>query len=187
MKNTILIILLLSYSLTNAQIKARVSENNRKLTWIGKASVGNYAPQGTLEIMSGEIIYTSEEIQQLNLVINMKSLEQENTQLQNHLLEKDFFYVKKFPVATFVQTEAVKLENGYAIISGNMTIRGKTQTENIIIQINSNKDGVTITFEHKMDRTRYGVNHNSPSIFKKIKENAIADEFLLKGNIKFIE
>ncbi|MFT4851222.1 MAG: polyisoprenoid-binding protein YceI [Sediminicola sp.] len=93
--------------------------------------------------------------------------------------------MKKFPVATFVQTEAVTLENGYAIISGNMTIRGEIKIENIKIQIKPNKDGITISLEHKIDRTLYGVNHNSPSIFKKIKENAIADEFILKCSIKF--
>lgn len=36
-----------------------------------------------------------------------------------------------------------------------------------------------------MDRTQYGVNHNSPSIFKRLKEDAIADEFVLKGELIF--
>ena len=185
MKNIFLILALFIYSTTFAQKETKVSENGQSLTWIGKAAVGGYAPEGTLKIMSGKIVYTSEEIVDLKIVIDMKSLEQENVQLRDHLRDKDFFYVKKFPVATFILSEAVKIENGYANILGNMTIRGKTQPEKISALISPSAEGVKIDFKHKMDRTRYGVNHNSPSIFKKIKENAIADEFILKGAINF--
>lgn len=185
MKNTILILALLIYSTAIAQIEASISNKEQNLTWIGKAAVGGYAPEGTLKIISGKIVFTSEEIIELSLVIDMKSLDQENTQLRDHLLEKDFFYVKKFPVATFILSEAVKIENESAKVSGKMTIKGKTQIEQIPLLISISEEGIILQFEHKMDRTKYGVNHNSPSIFKKLKENAIADEFVLKGTIKF--
>ncbi len=185
MNNTILVLALLICSTTIAQKEAKVSGNEQNISWIGKAAVGNYEPEGTLKIMSGKIAYTVQEILQISLVIDMKSLEQENTQLRDHLREKDFFHVKKFPVATFILSGAVKIENGYAKILGNMTIRGKTQIENVLVLVSISEEGIKLEFEHKMDRTRYGVNHNSPSIFKKLKENVIADEFTLKGSISF--
>ena len=46
---------------------------------------------------------------------------------------------------------------------------------------------ISITFNHKMDRTTYGVNYNSPSIFKSLKENVIADDFTLKASLTFIK
>ncbi len=183
----ILITLLLAGSQLLAQTTASIEEGEQTLTWIGKAAVGNYAPEGTIEILNAEIEYTSNSIEKLSLVVDMRTLAQENTQLQDHLKEKDFFHVKKFPVASFILSERVSIENSEVIISGKMTIRGQAQTENIYGQIKVDKDEGTLTFafDHKMDRTKYGVNHNSPSLFKKLKENAIADDFVLKGSITF--
>jgi|TARA_R110002110_G_scaffold248791_3_gene464951 hypothetical protein len=86
--------------MTIAQTEAKISENNQILTWIGKTSVGPCAPEGTLSIMSGQIVYTSEEIQQLNQIINMKSLDQENIQLKDYLLEKKILF-EEIPSCNF--------------------------------------------------------------------------------------
>ena len=62
-----------------------------------------------------------------------------------------------------------------------MTIKDISKTESFTIKID--EDYKELTFNISIDRTIYGVKFNSPSFFKKMKENAIADEFKLKGSL----
>ncbi len=179
------LLLTLAMGFTSLAQKTANINNEQTLNWIGRAAVGGYAPEGTLDIKSASVEYTSEEIKSLSIIVDMKSLEQENRQLRDHLKEEDFFYVEKYPEATFSLSEPVQVENGKAELKGIMTIRGNTNSETIPATVQLADGQITITFDHKMDRTLYGVNHNSPSIFKRLKENAIADEFVLKGTLVF--
>jgi len=185
MKTICIIFVLLLSSYVQAQTTATISEKQQTISWIGKAAVGGYAPEGTLEIKRASVTFTSEEITDLQLVVDMKSLDQENKQLQDHLLEKDFFYTEKYPEASFKLSNATAIVNGMVQLKGMMTIRGETQEENIEATVVNSEENITLQFEHIMDRTRYGVNHNSPTLFKRLKENAIADDFVLKGKLLF--
>jgi polyisoprenoid-binding protein YceI len=162
---------------------AQSNHEVQKITWIGKAAVGGYAPEGSLQILNASATVENDKITSLRIVIDMKTLEQENKQLRDHLRQEDFFHVERFPVATFILTKPISIESEQTELIGEMTIRGKTNTEEIPSTIAYSKGAILIDFSHTMDRTKYGVNYNSPSIFKRIKENAIADEFILKGNI----
>jgi len=183
MKTICITFVLFLSTFVQAQTTATISEKQQTISWIGKAAVGGYAPEGTLEIKTASITFTSEEIMDLQLVVDMKSLEQENKQLRDHLLEKDFFYTEKYPEATFKLSMATPINNGKVQLKGMMTIRGETQEENIEATVVYSEENITLQFNHTMDRTRYGVNHNSPTLFKRIKENAIADDFVLKGKL----
>lgn len=185
MKTICITFVLFLSSLAQAQTTATISEKQQKISWIGKAAVGGYAPEGTLEIKIASITFTSEEIVALQLVVDMKSLDQENKQLRDHLLEKDFFYTKKYPEAKFQLSMATPIANGIAQLKGMMTIRGETQEETMEATVVYSEENITLQFEHIMDRTNYGVNHNSPRLFKRLKENAIADDFVLKGKLIF--
>jgi polyisoprenoid-binding protein YceI len=67
------------------------------------------------------------------------------------------------------------------MITGMMTIKDVSKTESFTIKLNGNYSELSI--DVSIDRTDYGVKFNSPSFFKKIKENAIADQFKLNGNL----
>ncbi|MEM7185586.1 MAG: YceI family protein [Bacteroidota bacterium] len=168
-----------------AQDQTAIINDRQTLSWIGKAAVGSYAPEGTLEIKSAEMFFSSESIATLNIVVDMPSLEQENRQLRDHLRDEDFFHVQAYPEARFTLNKPAKIEDGTAVLEGDMTIRGVTHPERITATISISDTGLALEFTHTMDRTRYGVNHNSPSIFKRLKENAIADDFILKGRLVF--
>ena len=180
-----LILILFTTTIGLAQNKALINNNQQTLSWMGKAAVGSYSPEGTLGIQYAEIEYTKEQITNLSIVIDMGSLEQENVQLKAHLRKKDFFYVDKFPVATFILAEKVAIKNGKAKLTGKMTIRGTANTEVFEALIGFTEETITIAIHQVLDRTHYEINYNSPSIFKKIKENAIADNFVLKGKLVF--
>lgn len=156
-----------------------------ELSWTGKAAFNSYALTGTITPKSGTVTALDKTISSLQLIINMKSIDHENNDLKNHLKNEDFFEVKKYPTATFIVNNSVTLENTETVLTGSLTIKGKTNTENIPVTIESKGTDILITFKYLIDRTKYGVNHNSPSIFKRMKENAIADEFILEGKLLF--
>jgi len=111
----------------------------------------------------------------------MKSMDHENSQLKKHLRSKDFFEVNTYKEAKFMMSQPVEIKDGKAIVTGKMTIKDVTRKEAFTIYLNN--DYSELTFDISMDRTQYGVKFNSPSFFKKMKENAIADEFKLNGEL----
>jgi len=184
-KNIVLLIAVLFSCCITAQEQTLYATKNQQLTWIGKAAVGSYAPEGTLKVSKASLSLENETVTQMEITVNMKSLQQENKQLTKHLKEEDFFYVSKYPEATFKLTETAKIEEGTITLKGIMTIRGISKEEIIEAKILNEKNTITLQFSTILDRTDYGVNHNSPSIFTRLKENAIADEFSLQGRIIF--
>lgn len=185
MNNYIWIVVFLIGSTLNAQDTASISKNEQQLTWIGKAAVGGYAPEGTLDIASAKITYASNCIVSLSIEVDMRSLDQENSQLKEHLLDKDFFHVKKFPTARFELQEQAFVVDGEASLRGKLTVKKVTKTEEFIASVDISEEFITLHIDQTLDRTNYGINYNSPSIFKKMKENLIADEFVLKGTLVF--
>lgn len=158
---------------------------NQIVTWQGKAAIGGYAPIGTLDLEQATLTITQEQLLNLSVVIDMTSLSQENKRLEGHLKEADFFDVEVFTQASFIVTKPINLDSENPVLEGVMTIKGKTQTELIAVQIDRQENQISIGFDHTLDRTAYGIVYNSPSIFKRLKENAIADAFTLKGTLVF--
>ncbi len=180
---TILIFLAILLSLTACGQETKSSNNLQTLSWGGKAAVGSYAPEGTLKVKDMSIRMEDNTIQELVVTINMKSLDQENKRLTKHLRDKDFFHVKKYPEATFELTEQFNIGTD-SLLKGVMTIKNKTQKENISVTALLENAIVYLSINHTMNRLDYGITFNSPSVFEKIKENAIADEITLKGTLK---
>lgn len=167
----------------NAQ-KLNLDKNSSTITWTGKAAFNSYALTGNLQAKSGEILMINDSIKKLEVIIDMKSLHHENKDLKKHLRNKDFFEVKKYQAAVFTLLKPIKIKNGKTILVGNLTIKNITNIEEIEVEILKDKT-VEISFTTKLDRTKYGVKFNSPSFFKRMKENAIADEFILKTQLIF--
>lgn len=151
------------------------------INWTGKAAFNTYALTGSLKAELGNMHIANGIIETLNITINMKSLDHENKDLKKHLRSADFFEVNTFTSATFKLTQPAKIENDKAIVTGIMTIKNQSKEETIEVTLNKK----TLSFNHIMDRTAYGIKFNSPSFFKKIKENAIADNFKLNGLLVF--
>lgn len=185
MKKLILIITVLSVGLVAAQEQAIITPNTQQVTWQGKAAVGGYAPIGTLDIKSATLNFTEQRMDALEIIIDMTSLQQENKQLEGHLKEKDFFHVKNYPTAVFKLNEPLEIASQEIVLTGYMHIKEKTIVENIAAKISKEGTKIFIQFDHTMNRTDYGIIYNSLSFFKKLKENAIADEFTIKGELIF--
>ncbi|EAQ42460.1 MULTISPECIES: YceI family protein [unclassified Polaribacter] len=164
--------------------KFNLESKNSNISWTGKAAFNAYALTGSLKAKSGEILIENDSIKKLEVIIDMKSLDHSNKDLKKHLRNKDFFEVKKYQTATFKLLNSVKLVKGKILLVGNMTIKNITKKEEIEVEIHKNEN-INLQFTTNLDRTKYGVKFNSPSFFKKMKENAIADEFVLKSELTF--
>ncbi|GGG37603.1 hypothetical protein GCM10011344_43060 [Dokdonia pacifica] len=187
MKTYISILFLSISTLLFSQETYTITDNSSTLTWGGKAAVGGYAPEGTLQIQKAIITCESNTITALEIIVDMTSLYQENKQLSGHLRDKDFFHVKKYKIAKFTLSEPAAISSGTCILNGYMTIKDTQNKEQVKATVTIREGMISIAFNHKMDRTTYGVNYNSPSIFKSLKENVIADDFTLKGSLTFIK
>lgn len=180
LKHSFVLILLFVFATVQSQ-NQELNIKNSELSWTGKAAFNAYALTGSLKAEEGQITIEDNRIQSLKVTINMKSLDHENRDLKKHLRSADFFEVNTYTTATFNLLEPAQIVNGKAVVKGTMTIKGQSQQETIEVTIK----GDTLSFDHIMDRTAYGIKYNSPSFFKKMKENAIADNFELKGTLIF--
>lgn len=176
--------LLCLISMSISAQKFNLDHKNSTISWTGKAAFNAYALTGSLKAKSGEILIENDSIKKLEVIIDMKSLDHSNKDLKKHLRNKDFFEVKKYQIATFKLLNAVKLVSGKIVLVGNMTIKNITRKEEIEVEIHK-EENINIQFTTNLNRTKYGVKFNSPSFFKKMKENAIADEFVLKSELTF--
>lgn len=165
------------------------------IEWRGTKPTGEH--KGNISIHDGTLTATSEEITSGRVVIDMNSIEvtdegmddSDKRSLENHLKgtvegkETDFFNVNKYPTATFEIT-GVTEENGQKMLQGNLTL--KEETKNIQFPVNSSIDGETITLESEtftIDRTDWGVNYGSKSVFDNLGDNFISDEMELTINV----
>ena len=169
--------------ITFAQNKIIDTEKST-MNWTGKAAFSTYSLSGTLHLKSGEIKIENDSIISLNIEIDMRSLDHDNKDLKKHLRGKDFFEVKKHNNATFILTKAASINNGLAVITGEVTIKNITKVETFTIKLD--KEYSNLIFDISINRITYGVTFNSPSLFKKMKENAIEDQFKLKGKLALI-
>ncbi|MDH7447957.1 YceI family protein [Aquimarina sp. 2201CG14-23] len=165
----------------------KLDKKNSTLFWTGKAAFSSYSLKGSITLQQGTISITKSTISSLHLIIDMKSIDHENNDLKNHLKNEDFFEVETYPEAAFSTKNATQINNTNAILNGVLTIKGKTNSENIPVTLEQTESGLILKFNYTINRTKYSVNHNSPSIFKRMKENAIADEFILQGTIVFTQ
>ncbi len=183
MKTLCFIILLCSASLT-AQQTIQIT-TAPPLTWQGKAAFSSFAPAGSLQLEKALITLKNDSIIGLVVSVDMTSLSQENKQLEGHLKDEDFFNVSVFTKASFTLLKPIALQSGTIILDGVMTIKNKTNNEQITAQIDLKTQEIKLNFAHTFNRTNYGITYNSPSIFKRLKENAIADDFTLSGLLNF--
>jgi polyisoprenoid-binding protein YceI len=189
MKNlTILLIALLAAFTLDVQSQEFKLDNKKsEISWTGKAAFNSYSLTGTLSSEAGKIIIKDNQIESLEVIINMKSLNHENKRLKSHLRGKDFFEVKKYAQATFTLDKPTAVKDGHAELSGTLKIKNSAHSEKIKAIVKIENDQVLLNFNTEIDRTKYGVKFNSPTFFKKMKENAIADAFKLEGGFVFVK
>ncbi len=98
-----------------------------------------------------------------------------NRQLVDHLKSDDFFGVNNYPTATFKLTSAGKFNSDKAVVTGLLTIKGKTEKVSFVV----NRRGNVYLSQLKVDRSKFGVRYGSKSFFNDLGDKAIDDTFTL--------
>lgn len=170
---------------TIAGDKKIVKTDESKVVWKGYKVTGSH--EGTINIESGSLIMDNDILTGGEFVIDMNSIIVTDLEgngkgkLEGHLKSDDFFGVENHSTAKLVFTEVKATgKNGYDV-TGDLTIKGKTNSVTFTISIYGSK----ATANLKIDRTKYGIEYKSGSFFDNLKDKAIYDEFDLVADLVF--
>ncbi|OGX84725.1 YceI family protein [Hymenobacter glacialis] len=162
------------------------------LGWLAKKVTGQH--NGTMQFQSGQVLVKGSQITGGTFVVDMASMKVEditdagsNGKLLGHLKSEDFFAVDANPTATFVITSVKPLKgdaNGNnATITGNLTIKGKTNPLSFPAKTGVKNGIAAATGTATVDRTKYDIRYRSKSFFESLGDKAIDDTFSLTFNV----
>lgn len=169
-------------------------DSTSTIAWIGSKPTGKH--NGKIVVKNGEFTVENGKISQGKFTIDMNSITVEDLEgderasLEGHLkgtakpeANDHFFNVAKYPEAVFEMTSFIK-ENGSDMVEGDLTIKDKTNKVKFPISIVEANGVVTMTSpEFKINRTLWGVNYGSKSIFDDLGDKFIDDEISLQLNL----
>jgi polyisoprenoid-binding protein YceI len=166
-----------------AQNKLTADTSLTKLLWLGEKVTGQHS--GTIKLQSGWLDWLDFKIVSGEFIIDMKSLKdiENNKMLEGHLKSDDFFSVEKFPTAKLVVTGSSPFDNGTAVVTGNLTIKGVTNPIEFKAAIQKKDEGTWFFANIIVDRTKYSIRYGSGSFFDNLGDKTIYDEFRLKVNL----
>ena len=158
-----------------------VNAEKSSIEWLGKKIGGKH--DGFIQLKSGSFELEGEQIVAGNFVVDMTSItntdlkdEGRNQRLVGHLKSDDFFGVETFPTASFEVVQSSKFENGKATLTGDITIKDKTERISFEV-VRSDKEYAANV---EIDRSKFDVRYGSKSFFNNLGDNAIDDIFTLK-------
>ena len=169
---------ILATALAFSQTKT-VDVEKSTIRWVGKKITGQH--EGFINLKSGELEMNENKITGGYFVVDMESLYctdlegESKGNLEGHLKSDDFFGVEKHPEASFRFTNVKANENGDHEITGNLTIKGITKTQTLVLSMAENKTVGTMV----IDRTAFNVRYGSGKFFSNLGDRTIDDNFQL--------
>ncbi|WP_422107912.1 YceI family protein [Winogradskyella sp.] len=163
----------------------QVSADKSTVTWKGYKVTGSHT--GQISIKSGTLSFNDNKLTGGNFTIDMTTISVTDlkgdykAQLEGHLKSDDFFGVTDHPEAKLVFTKVKASGKNAYEITGDITIKGKTETISFDLSIYGNK----ATGSLKIDRTKFNVRYGSASFFDNLKDKVIYDEFDIVVDLEF--
>lgn len=169
----------------NAQTK-KVDATKSTINWVGKKITGSH--EGTINLKDGNLVFKGKKLVGGTFVVDMTSMVvtdlkagQGKEKLEGHLKADDFFGTDKYATASLVFKKLVAKTPSVYTVTGDLTIKGITKPVTFDLATTAN----TATANVIVDRTKYKIEYNSPSIFSAIGDKAINDDFTLAVALKF--
>jgi len=146
--------------------------------------------EGTFEVADGKLVGGTIKIDMNSIACSDLEDEGKRGYLEGHLKSQDFFFVDSFPTALFEIVEVVDPSEAtkYSTVTGNLTIRGTTNSITFPANVAVVEDGVKFmapTFS--IDRTLWGANfHNrdDATIAESLKDDLIDHSIELTIKVK---
>lgn len=165
--------------------KVTVNVEKSSIEWLGKKIGGQH--DGAIQLKSGSFMIKDDMISSGSFVVDMTTItnfdiesEKYNQQLVGHLKSDDFFGVETYPTAEFVVVESTKFVDGKAELTGDITIKGKTERITFDVVRKANE----FVTKFNLDRSKFDVRYGSRSFFDNLGDKAIDDIFTL--DISFV-
>lgn len=150
---------------------------------------------GTFNIANGFVTVANGSLTGGKIDIDVTSLQvldltgEDKNSLENHLKSADFFLIDSFPTATFQITNVSTFDSAAQstlpgathTISGNLTMRGKTNNVTFPALVKTDGGRVTAVADFTIDRTQWGLVYKGPN---NPTDWFIAKEVNLKLDIK---
>lgn len=154
------------------------------VTWVGRKPGGSHT--GTIKLQSGYLEYSEQGLVGGRVVFSMNSISntdisdlESRTKLETHLKSADFFSTEQFPTADFVITKVVFPDSNkpaFCNVEGNLTIKGNVKSISFPANIEINGNQIAASAGPvAINRTDWGVNYGSKSIFDNLKDKFIDD------------
>ncbi len=166
----------------------KVDLNRSKIEWTGKKVTGQHT--GEIKLASGELKVEKQKLTSGVFELDMNSITTTDltgtsaTKLLGHLKSDDFFSTEGNPTSKFVITKVEHQQSDKAQITGDLTIKGITNTLTFPASIKQ-KNGVLVAIANgvKVDRTKYNIKYGSKNFMSGLGDKAIDDDFELNINI----
>ncbi len=152
------------------------------LNWKGSKPTGTH--NGTVAIKDGNFTVADGALTSGSFTVDMGTItvldipadKKGNKNLTGHLKSGDFFDVENNPTSTFVITSVDQAEG--VKITGDLTVKGITESITFPAEVATTDSGVVLKGAPFMiDRTKFGIEYKSKSIFDDLKDKFIDDEF----------
>ncbi|MGB3344920.1 MAG: YceI family protein [Aequorivita sp.] len=175
---------------TEGAVEYVVDTDNSSIKWEGsKPGTVHY---GTISVASGAVLANNGVVQAGKFAIDMQSIVVEDLEgedkarLEAHLTgtiegkEGDFFNATEYPSAKF---EMTGVENN--AVRGNLTIKDQTHAVEFPATVTIEGDTLLLKSEaFEIDRTKWGVNFGSKSIFPNLGDKFVSDTMKLTVSLQ---
>lgn len=172
-----------SFVVSSQDIKTKyVAElSSSKIEWTGKKVTGEH--YGEIKLASGELIFSKQKLSGGSFEMDMASITctditdaKSNKRLVDHLKSDDFFSVKNYPHSRFTITSVICKSDNECDITGNLTIKDKTNSITFPTKLRRENDTVIANATMTFDRSKYDVKFGSQSFFENLGDKLVYDD-----------
>jgi len=175
-------------ALTATAQEKKINTSKSTIAWVGKKVTGQHS--GTVNFKEGTLTWKSGKLTGGNLTVDMNSITvtdlkagEGKEKLEGHLKADDFFGTDKFATATIV-FKTVKLKaNSQSVYTVTADLTIKNITKPVTFDLVVGKTIATTTLN--VDRTKFGIEYKSGSIFDGLGDATISDEFELAVTLQY--
>ena len=174
----------LSAQKTTAMVSINVSESS--IHWLGKKITGQH--EGNINLLSGSLIMENglltggDFVADINSIASTDLKGESAKKLEGSLKSEEWFDAENHPQAKLVFSSVVSQGGGLYNVTGDFTIKGKTNPATFELQVNY----LEATAKVIIDRTLYNILHGSTSFLDNLKDKIIDNYFELDVNLKLL-
>jgi len=165
----------------NSAEKVDIDLKQSKLEWTGKKLGGEH--YGEIQLTSGYLTFTRKKLTGGTFEMDMASItciditdQKSNKRLVDHLKSEDFFSATRFPKSSFTITKVESKSATEYLVTGDLTIKGKTNPITFTAMINSMSNQTIAEATLVFDRSKYDVKFGSQSFFENLGDKLVYDD-----------